>query len=95
MLASERPSRLALRRRFQLSKIGGASFFMKASDKKLFLAVMDTLEPIEKACLLLTIIGNMSFQEIVDLVTKWPRHRMAVSRIISTAKKKARKLKDV
>ena len=67
---------------------------MKASDKKLFLAVMDMLEPIEKACLLLTVIGGMSYQEIVGLVTKWPKNRMTVNRIISTAKRKARCLKS-
>lgn len=69
---------------------------MKVSDKKLFLAVMDMLEPIEKACLLLTVIGGMSYQEIVKIdVTKWPRNKMAVNRIISTAKEKARCLKSV
>ena len=36
---------------------------MRGSEKKLYLAVMDTLEPVEKACLLLTVVGGMSLRE--------------------------------
>ena len=64
---------------------------MRMSQKKLYLAVMDVLEPMEKACLLLTVVGNMSLREC-ETVLKISRS--TISRIIATAKKKARRLKN-
>ena len=64
---------------------------MRISQKKLYLAVMDVLEPMEKACLLLTVVGNMSIRE-VGTVLKIDKD--TVTRVIARAKKKARALKD-
>jgi len=64
---------------------------MRGSERKLYLAVMDTLEPVEKACLLLTVIGGMSLREC-ETVLKIDH--VTISRIISRAKEKAKGLKN-
>ena len=65
---------------------------MRASDKKLFMAVLDTLKPMEKACLLLTVIGGMTVRECGQVLKI---RKSAVSKAVARAKEKARRLKNV
>jgi len=60
---------------------------VKSNNKKLFLAFIEKLEPIERACLLLTTMGGASQRECATL---FKVSHSTISRIISRAKKKAR-----
>ena len=64
---------------------------MQRRDKKLLTEALDLLTPIEKSCLLLHVLGNLTYREISQIsVTPWPKSKMAVYRVISKAKRKAK-----
>ena len=63
---------------------------MMSRDRRLFLAVLDILDPMEKACLLLTVIGEMSLRECATVLKI---SKDSVNRIIAKGKERARTLK--